>query len=81
MHFCCSFAGLQLGRAASIIPLSTCAPESGEIHQAAFPALWLKHTVLLTLVVSRRILSSACHCLQLCNRYVLCCTTDADAGT
>jgi len=61
--------------------LSTCAPESGEIHQAAFPALWLKHTLLLTLMVSRRILSSACHCLQLCNRYVSGCITDADAAT
>jgi len=74
-------AGDRLCQAASTPLLSTCAPESGEIHQAAFPAFWLKHTLLLTLSVSGRILSSACHCLQLCSRYLLCCITDADAAT
>ncbi len=76
----------RICKAASTPFRSTCGPELGEIHQAAFPAFWLKHTLLLALVVLGRILSililrTACHLLQLCNRYVLCCITNADAAT
>ena len=64
----------------SCILLSTCTHELGEKHQAASCALQLllKRTLLLTLMVSGRILNTACNCLQLCSRY--CCIADADAG-
>ena len=68
-------------QSSSFILLSTCAPESGEEHQAASAALLLKHTLLLTLMVSGKILNNACNCLQLCNRSVLCCIAVADAAT
>ena len=54
-------------QSSSFILLSTCAPESGEEHQAASSALLLKHTLLPTLMVSGKILSNACNTLQLCN--------------
>jgi len=64
----------------SCILLSTCTHELGEKHQAASCALQLllKRTLLLTLMVSGRVLNTACNCLQLCSRY--CCIADADAG-
>ena len=48
LNLCCSFAGHQHCRAASIILLSTCAPELGEKHQAASSAFLLQHTLMVS---------------------------------
>ena len=76
LNWCCRRSSLR----SSCIFLSTGTQESGEKHQAASCALQLllKKTLLLTLMVSGRILNTACDCLQLCSRH--CCIADADAA-